>query len=311
MVRRITALLPVLFLLFGCAELPAPRPTPAPTLAQAMTPTSVPTATTTPTPSPTATPTQLPSPTTDAATGLLANHPLRILSVIVAPDELRRAEVLTTGCIEAGESAVDPVFELIRIVDLHGQTETQLDARLWECRESVPWGFDGRVWSPSGRYFYYSTERQGQAKTCGPTSPFIVRVDTSDWTQTFLGEATFAPDGATLAVWRDGTLLIQTIEGEEIAALPPVVPFAESSPPVWSPDGASLIYLQAHSFCDAGLSAVVQVDTMTAESRVLLETNGAPYVAVTWDEAGQLRLEDGDGVLWLLDPATGSVSVAE
>jgi Tol biopolymer transport system component len=87
------------------------------------------------------------------------------------------------------------------------------------------------------------------------------------------------------------------------AALPPNV-----GPPVWSPDGTSLVYLQFTSFCGetTGESAVVLVDVATMASRVLLTQSAPEFESVAWNEAGQLQLSGLlDSGQWIYDFESG------
>jgi len=282
----------------------------------AATPTlAVATPTTTPTPWPTATPG--PSPTPEPAALLAAAGPPRLKAVLPSPDELLRAEVLVYDCAPINDAALgsepQPMsLEILRVVDAAGEVEYQIDSQLLNCGGLGAFGLEPLAWGLDGRTFWYTTAREGGPDgACRPWARPMTRVDLIDWSVLTLDQAAVSPDGARLAGWSNGELLVFARDGGEVgravpAALPPNV-----GPPVWSPDGAALVYLQFTSFCGetAGESAVVWVDATTLESRILLTQSAPEFESVAWPEAGRLELAGLlDGGRWSYDLATGALT---
>lgn len=285
----------------------------------AATPTlAVATPTTTPTPWPTATPG--PSPTPEPAALLAAAAPPRLRAALPSPDEMLLAEVLVYACAPISDAAMgtEPQsmsLELLRIVDAAGEVEYQIDSQLLNCGGLGAVGLEPLVWGADSRSLWYTTAREGGPDgACRPWVRPMTRVDVTDWSVVTLDQAATSPDGTKVAGWANGELLLFALDGDEIgrvapAALPPNV-----GPPVWSPDGTALVYLQFTSFCGetAGESAVVWVDAATLTTRVLATQSAPEFTSVSWSETGQQLLLAAllDAGQWTFDLATNTLAPA-
>ena len=279
---------------------------------------AVATPTATPTPWPVATPG--PSPTPEPAALLAEAGPPRLRAALPSPDGALRAEVLVYECAPISDAALgtepQPMsLELLRVVDAAGAVEYQIDSQLLNCGGLGAFGLVPLFWGADGQTLWYTTAREGGPDgACRPWVRPMTRVDVTDWSVVTLDQAATSPDGTKVAGWANGELLLFGGDGDEIgravpAALPPNV-----GPPVWSPDGASLAYLQFTSFCGetAGESAVVLVDAATSTSRVLLTQSAPEFVSVSWSETGQQLLLAGllDSGRWTFDLATNTLAPA-
>ncbi len=288
----------------------APTDVATPTLAPA-------TPTATPTPWPTVTPG--PSPTPEPAAVLIATRLPRFRAILPSPDELLRAEVLGYDCIPISDTALgsEPqpmTLEILRIVEPASGVEYQIDSQLLNCGGLGAFGLEPLLWGADSRTLWYTTAREGGPDgACRPWVRPMTRVDLTDWSALTLDQAAVSPDGSKVAGWSSGELIVFALDGGEVgravpAALPPHV-----GPPVWSPDGAALVYLQFSSFCGetAGESAVVWVDATTLASRILLTQSAPEFESASWPEAGRLALAGLlDSGRWSYDLATGVLSPA-
>ena len=330
--RRAVGGLILLLLLTGCnGRLPGlAGPEAAPTLAataaipaatitpDAATPTlAVATPTTTPTPWPTATPG--PSPTPEPAALLVAGGPVRLRGSLPSPDEMLRAEVLVYECAPISDAALgtepQPMsLELLRVVDAAGEVEYQIDSQLLNCGGLGAFGLQPLFWGADGQTLWYTTAREGGPDgACRPWVRPMTRVDVTDWSVVTLDQAAVSPDGTKVAGWVNGELVVFDGNGEIGRAVPVALP-PNVGPPVWSPDGAALAYLQFTSFCGetAGESAVGLVDATTFDSRVLITQSAPEFASVSWLETGQQLLLAGllDSARWTFDLATNTLAPA-
>jgi len=262
------------------------------------------------TPEPTITPGPSPTPAPEAL--LVAAVEPRLAAVLPAPDDMKRAEVIIYDCAAIGDDPNPRSLEILRIVDPAAATEYQIDSQFINCGGLGAFGLEPLAWGASGRAFYYTPAREGGPDgACRPWVRSIVRADLADWTLTTLEQAAGSPDGTRIAGWVNGELLVFALDGGELgrsapAALPPFV-----GPPVWSPDGAALAYLQYTTGCGetAGESAVVLVDGTTFAPRVLLTSAAPEFAAVEWLDVGRLQLTAlNSEQRWVYDLATGQLS---
>lgn len=295
---------------------------PSPTAAEPTPTIAVTTHTPTPTPPPTATPG--PSPTPEPAALIIATVEPRLKGALPSPDGALLAEVFVYPCPPegdkaAGENATGEIqtpqsLEILRIMDAAADLEYQVDSQLLNCGGLGAFGLEPLAWSGDGQVLWYTTAREGGPDgACRPWVRPMTRLDLDDLAFATLDQAAMSPDGTQVAGWQNGELVVYALDGGEIgraapAALPPNV-----GPPVWSPDGTALVYLQFTSFCGeaAGESAVVLVDRTTFESRVLVSQSAPEFESVSWSEAGRLELAGllGSG-RWVYDLATGVLSAA-
>jgi hypothetical protein len=235
----------------------------------------------------------------------------RLHAVLPAPDGLRRAEVIRYDCTAVGDDPGPRALEILRIVEPAAEIEYQLASQLLYCEGLGAFGLEPLAWGESGRVFWYTPEREGQPDGgCRPWVRSAVRVDLADWSLTPLTQAVASPDGTKVAGWLNGELVVYPLDGGQSGrsappALPPYV-----GPPVWSPDGSALAYLQFTSFCGetAGESALVLVDATTFEARVLATQANPEFESVSWPEPGRLSLAGlQGGGQWVYDLESGQL----
>lgn len=324
----IIAIIALIPLLAGCNSLNPPIPTRA--LPAVMPSVSVPaitpapatdapttaappalTATPTPdwTPEPTVTPG--PSPTSDPVSLVMIGQTARHGALQASPDGAKRAEVAIYDCIATGEDPnVRQSFEILRIIALDDTTEYQLDSQFINCGGLGAFGLDILGWSADSRYLLYTPHREGQPDGgCRPWARSIVLVDTVEWTHAPLDQAVASPDGTRLAGWQGRDLVLISPERGELGRAPAPLPNEGLHPPVWSPDGSRLAYLQTSSFCPvaAGDSAVIVVDGTTLQTDVAATLGAPEFAAVEWIDASRLRLTAVDNTRWELDLTTGGL----
>jgi hypothetical protein len=304
-------------LLVGCDRgvTPATLPTAAATAAtaaMAATPTAAPTATPTLTPTPEPTITPGPSPTPEPAALLAEAGAPRLGFFLPAPDDALRAEVLVYECAVVGDEPQPRSLEILRVMNPAVDVEYQLDSQLLNCEGLGAFGLEPLAWSADGRYLFYTRERQGQPDGgCRPWARGVVRVDLVDLAATELAQAAFSPDGTKLAGWVGRELVIYALDGGEVGRVAAAETPPNVGPPVWSPDGSALAYLQFTSFCGEapGESAVVLVDGATLASRVLATQAAPEFASVEWADGGRLLLTGLlDGGRWVYDLATGQLA---
>ena len=339
--RRLLAGLVLLFALAACdGQLPSltQRATPAPTAASSdVAPSAVATAaptveptptvvvvtpTITPTPAPTNTPG--PSPTPEPAALIVAAGEPRLRGALPSPDGALLAEVFVYPCPPAGdkatsESATGEIqtpqsLEILNVVDAAADVEYQIDSQLLNCGGLGAFGLEPLTWGADGQVLWYTTAREGGPDgACRPWARPMTYFDLAGWSSATLDQAALSPDGTQVAGWQEGELVVYALDGDAIgratpAALPPNV-----GPPIWSPDGAALVYLQFTSFCGEtpGESAVVLLDAATLESRVLVTQSAPEFESVSWPEAGRLELAGLlDSGRWVFDLTTETLSAA-
>lgn len=86
------------------------------------------------------------------------------------------------------------------------------------------------------------------------------------------------------------------------------IPLADAGNLIWSPDGQSLVLVQAVDPCSNTTTyTVVRVDLETGAAETLLEGDERQFTIVEWPEMNTLRLQDEDGSWWRLDPDTGAL----
>lgn len=316
-------------LAIGCVR-PAPQPAPAPPdsetttaivpVASPSSPTAAMTATVAsatppPTrPAPTATAIASPAPTSPPATAtpnplidlILASVPPVIYDSYPSPDARWTARVVKYNCSPV-EEGVEVALEQLHLIDATGAA-TVADSQLIYCGGLGGFGLAGRFWSDNGRFFYYTTAREGVPDGCGFWEAPLWRLDADALERTPLGAGPRSPDGSRLAAWLDGELVFWDVAAGEQARLSPEIPDVALGPIAWSPAGDALAYLQIESFCPlSGASYLVVVNALTLEQQLLVAATSPTYGGLAWVLPDTIELFDEAGNLWLVDVATGEL----
>lgn len=246
----------------------------------------------------------------DIVATIVAGSQPRLYAAYPSPDGTLRAEVLIHDCAEyiVGQ---ENAYELLRVVDTAtGATQT-LDSQLQYCGGLGAAGLQGWFWSPSGRFFYYTTARDGVPDGCGYWTRPYSRADLTEGSAEYLGGGALSLDSTQLAVWSGPELVVYDVDGAAIGSVRAAVPNTAVGPTVWSPDGSALAYLQAGAFCipgAAGQTSVVLVDVPSLVSRVLISSDTPAFQDVAWYGSDRLLLADDTGQRWSLDVASGELT---
>ncbi len=309
--------------LTGPADLPTLAPTAAATTttpATAAPPAGSPTVVVPPTPAATLPPTFTPGPSpTPEPAALLAAAGEPRLNAVMGPSDAPdgeanslpwRAEVLIYDCAAVGSDPQPISLEILRLVNSSEGVEYQIDYQLVNCGGLGAFGLQPLAWDSSGRYFWYTTAREGGPDgACRPWARPMTRVDLADWAFTTLDQAATAPDGSRVAGWVNGELVVFALDGGELGRLAPAALPPSVSAPAWAPDDSALAYLQYTSQCGEtpGDSAIVVVNADTYEQRVVWTQASPELAGVSWLDPGNLILS---GLLdtgqWQLDLTTGA-----
>ncbi|MEX1018601.1 MAG: hypothetical protein WDZ49_03035 [Litorilinea sp.] len=126
------------------------------------------------------------------------------------------------------------------------------------------------------------------------------------------GPLAWSPDGTMLAAWQDHEFVLWNDAIGEVARIPAIAPGALPRDIVWSPDSRSLIYLQIVSDCPPlGPSYVVQVDALTGEQILHLESETPTFHAVRWRDGGELTLYADNSGEWRYNLETRELTLSE
>jgi hypothetical protein len=296
-----------LLLLTACATSAQTPTSPATTAAPTATlrPSLTPSLTQTPRPTLTRTsaPTNAPEPsiTPDIIATVVATSQPRIDSPLRSPDDKWQAEVVIYDCIP-----IDTLdlygYEELRLVEIKTGAEKVIDAQLKNCGGLGAAGLEGLFWSPNSRYLYYTRAREGVPDGCGYLwERPITRLDIVNQTSEQLGGGPWSPDKTKMAAWQwpEKELVIWRMNGGEFTRVSALMPDANIGPIAWSPDGQSLVYLQAELDCyPFGKTYAVRFDLPSLKQKLLLESDKPSWGGVIWESPNQLNLFDENGKEW-------------
>lgn len=283
---------------------PAPTLTETPKATDTVKPTVAPTLTSRPfTETPASTP-QFDKTTIAIVQTVIATNQPKIRASYLSPDKKWRAEVIIYDCVQVGGSGTN-AYEQLKLIEVSSGNEKIIDNQLQYCGGLGAYGLGGLFWSPNGRYFYYTTAREGAPDGCGYWERPIIRFDTVNQSLEYLTGGPLSPDKTKIATWQDREIVVWDLDQGEIARTSGVAPAAERGPIAWSPDSRALVYLQTTSSCPPlGKSYVVRLDLPELASTLLIESETPGFIDVIWDPADQVRLFDEQRREWRFDFVT-------
>lgn len=247
--------------------------------------------------------TQAVLPTVIIAT-VISSGPVEV-ETFLSPDGLWRAEILRYGCVRAGEGD-ENAYEQLKIVHLNDGAERLVADQLQNCGGLGAYGLDVLYWSQNSLYLYFTDASRGvpDGLSCYWERP-MARVEVIEGRIEHLNQGPISPDGRTIAVRQEETILIWDLEQGEIARFQPIVPQAALGGITWSPDGQALAYLQTESSCyPFGKSDLVILDLSTREQVHLLESVQPAFNGLSWVDTDRITLVDENGNAWTYDIST-------
>lgn len=262
-----------------------------------------------PIPSPTPIPTRTPVPTaTPAPDPVVSSQARRVmeigqpdtLEIMTSPDGRWRAELVRYDCVAILEDEV-MAYELLRLVQLDGGSETLLVDQLQNCGGLGAAGLGIVYWSADSRYLYYTESAHGQPD--GDATGWyrsLFRYDLVEEETISLRWGPLAPDGVTMAYPdpEEATLILWDLERGEIARIPSSLPAGAPGAAIygiaWAPDGGSLVYIEAGNFRPPAVNSwLVRLDFDVFEREVIYQADDAEFCCVEWQALGQIQfLED-------------------
>jgi hypothetical protein len=257
-----------------------------------------------------ATPTLVAPPATPPAAATVVSLAVpQVNESLPSPDGEWRAEVVVYPCVETGEG--EQAFEELRLTDAHHGRTFVADHQLQNCGGLGAFGLGRLSWSQNSRYLYYTDAREGVPDGgCGAWIPPTVRLDVETHEVVHLGSGPLSLDKTQLATWQADKLVIWKLETGETIRIRARVADAVWASIAWSPDGASLAYLQTANLCPpVGASHVTLVDP-DLNQVALLDAEELGFTGLEWEDGSTLRLMTADGKAWRLDVASRELTPA-
>ena len=222
---------------------------------------------------------------------------------LLSPDGTQRATLIIYPCVaipeQEGEEAVfEYAYEQVNIINVNSGAERPMVDQLRYCGGVGAFGLELLFWSPSGRFLYYTTAREGSPDGCGYWwQPSFRRVNQSSGESEELGRGTLSPDRGKIAVWdrANRQLVVWETDGGEVGRTPAVASHLALGPISWSPKGDALVYLQGSGSCWPDTTYLMHVPLASMEPSLLLETSTPIITEVSWLDGQRLRLVDKEG----------------
>jgi hypothetical protein len=242
-----------------------------------------------------------------------------------SPDGRWRVQVARWPCTATSQGSRN-AWETLTVAPAGSGDQILADSQLIYCEGLGAYGLEGLSWSPKGRYFYYTTAREGSPDgLCGYWPLPLRRLDAAAVLAAGghaspnemlipgveeVGGGVLSPDGVRLAAWRDGTLSVWELDGSTPAPVPGVGPDLPPGPVAWSPDGGAIAALQSTNPCSGPAtphSRLVVVSAPDLAPLAMLETGEHQFGSVEWLDPQTLRLTAEDGSRWRYEPDAGTL----
>jgi hypothetical protein len=240
--------------------------------------------------------------TPDIASTVMAMSSPILQESFLSPDGKWRGEVVRYECVRADtrEDADTNAVEILKLTAINDGREIIVQRDLYNCGGVGAYGFAGLFWSSNNQYFYFTdAAKSAPDGLCGYWARPITRVSVDDGEVEALNGGPLSPDKTKLAFWRENNIVIWSLDEDEIAHIPGLVPDAFNNEIAWSPDGQSLVYLQTELDCfPFGTSYVTRLDLAGMKQSLLLESQSPSFNWLTWDAPYRISLVDDQGVKW-------------
>ena len=267
------------------------QPVPSPLL----TPSDIPaTATTLPTPEPTtdwaATQQALPAAVMTATTP-------QVIQTHASPDGRLRAEVIRYACVLVGEID-ENAYEQLKMIWVSDGTERVVADQLQYCEGLGAYGLGGLFWSSNGRYFYFTTARDGvpDGGGCEVWVRSMSRFDTTTGSLEITpGIGQFLADNRRMVIPSQGEFVLWDLDNGVLTRTAFLAPGALLQDYQLSPNKKSLVYLLSEDCAwSPGKTYLSYWDISTSQHTLLLEAEQPALVAFAWQAGNLLTLEFSD-----------------
>lgn len=229
----------------------------------------------------------------------------------LSPDGQLRAEVVRYDCVQVGE-VDENAYEQLKIVRVNDGTEMVIADQLQYCGGLGAARLGGLFWSPNGRYFYFTSSKEGvpDGCCCEYWVRDMSRADlNNDTVEDTPGMGELLADGTTVVIPGTGEFILWDLDEGEIERAPYLVPNMLLIAYQLSPDKSSLVYLQAEDCIGSpGKTFLIYWDFATDQHTMLLEAEEPPLVSIVWETPGQPDLWFADSSQWQYDLVTGELT---
>jgi sugar lactone lactonase YvrE len=222
----------------------------------------------------------------------------RVIASHLSPDGGWRAELIRYDCVNEG-GVDENAYEMLRLVNVEDGVERLVADQLQYCGGIGAYGLGFVYWSADSRYLYYTESAHGVPD--GDATAWyrsLFRYDVLSDETIDLRWGPLAPDGVSMAYPdpRELALVIWDLDRGEIAripsSLPPDSPGAALYGIAWSPDGKSLVYIEAeNAYGSTSRSWIVQLDLATFHRQVIYQSESGTLCCVEWRIPGQIQFK--------------------
>jgi len=281
------------------------------TQSPSLTSTPLPSQTLTPAPSHTNTPrpsqtfTYTPTPTTDwnaiyqeMKSAVMTATPAALSEVHISPDGKWRVELIQYGCVDIGaDEGGKNSYEQLRLVNIEDGKETIITDQLQYCEGIGAAGLGFVYWSPNSRDLYYTDSAYGVPDGGGMAwYRSLYRYKVGSGKTIALRWGPLAPDGVTMAYPDQQELVVYLwdLDEGEIARIPsslsPSSPWPGIFGIAWSPDGKSLVYIEAENSDGIdGKSWIILLDMATFERKAIFQSESGQMCCLKWQTKDQIQ----------------------